>query len=326
MSSAAWSGNACQPAAGISCGACCGLFNLKLSDNPAEAAAARAEILRERSRAFSRVRFDVAEDFVAYRAAREGREGAILRHDSEPYVCPFYGPLTSPEPEQRSARPDVPEFRADAADAAGDAVPALGCMAHPLRTGLKHTQNFSFYGASICQAYDCRNKDQDPQGYYSRLLVSYVRSRDWDDALKNARGVQNVFKNGPADNRDERYTRLMADLPLFAFLERVPGLLERLCESADAAASLADWERPPLREFAALARARLASRHTERVTSFEIELSRYPDLRSELGALLNEPGESGGAILDVLCDETDNIYRGLCEPGPPAVRNTGADL
>lgn len=307
------SGNACQPAAGIACGACCGLFNLKLSDDLAVAARERARILRERSQAFARVRFDTAEDFVAYRAAREGREGAIPRHDSETYVCPFYGPLTPPEPAQLPARPNVPGFRAPVSnESAASAAP--GCMAHPLRTGLKHTQNFSFYGASICQAYDCRNKDRDPQGQYSRLLVNYVRLPE-----------RSAF--------DERYTRLMADLPLFAFLERVPGLLERLCAASEGAAP-ADWERPPLAGFELLARSRLIGRHTQRVTSFEIELSRYPDPRSELRALLADMMVDSGAEtepvaraenqqlpqehIDALCDE---IYPGLCEPGPPPTAN-----
>lgn len=257
--------SACQREAGVSCGACCGVFNLDFraagSDPEAGEAQARARLLAERTRDFAAVRFTDAASFVAYRARREAAEKDIPRYNHEIYVCPFFGLLEESDGGANRGR--------------------AGCLAHPARTGLAHTQNFSFYGASICQAYDCRNKDQDPQQRYSRLLARCF-------------GRMRV----PESEASEIYARLMADLPLFAFLERLPGLLPALLEQAlarspeELLALFENGRRPgeaghsPLSAFFQLALLRLATPASRRVTSFEVELQRHSDALAELRALL----------------------------------------
>jgi hypothetical protein len=48
-------------------------------------------------------------------------------------------------------------------------------MIHPIKTGDPKSQNFSFYGASICQAYDCRNKERgntaDWESFFDSLAL-----------------------------------------------------------------------------------------------------------------------------------------------------------
>jgi hypothetical protein len=259
--------SACQREDGVSCGACCGIFNLnfrEVSETEGEStggseARARAELLAERTRAFAQVRFDRAADFVAYRQSREALEKRIPRHNPEIYVCPFYGTI----------------------DEGGRA----GCLAHPARTGLAHTQNFSFYGASICQAYDCRNKDRDETQFYSRLIARWFGGA-------RAPGV-------PAS---EEYARLMADIPLYAFLERFDGLIEILFECRDAGES-------PLREFLRLARLRLAAPQSRRITSFEVEMKRHPDSVAELRSLLDSPREASAIV--------EQLRRALQRPSTP---------
>lgn len=47
----------------------------------------------------------------------------------------------------------------------------IGCMIHPIFTGDPKSQNFSFYGASICQAYDCKNKEHELALLWEDLFV-----------------------------------------------------------------------------------------------------------------------------------------------------------
>ncbi|MBE7438721.1 MAG: hypothetical protein HS115_09735 [Spirochaetales bacterium] len=115
-----------------SCSACCGLYNLKLSRE------ARQALLAGRS-----ARFVLRPDtWYEFRKEREAEEQSIERFVSDVYVCPFVGFI---------------------------AANRTGCLIHPERTGLADSQNFSFYGASICQAYDCYPKEND-SGWWSRFL------------------------------------------------------------------------------------------------------------------------------------------------------------
>lgn len=216
--------SACQRAS-VSCGACCGLFNLALEDY-----AARRALLAERSADFSRADFAKPATLVDYRARREALEADIARRDPEIYVCPFLGDL----------------------DGAGRA----GCLIHPSRSGDPASQNYSFYGASICLAYDCRNKERDRTGEYSQLLALCFPERD-------------------------DYARLMADPIFFDPLQRIPGLWTRL-----AAEARAGGESPALAAFLRLARARLAAPASRGVSSFEFPRGTWTQPEEMLAAWL----------------------------------------
>lgn len=218
--------SACQRKS-VSCGACCGLFNLALDDY-----AARRALLAERSADFASTDFALPATLVDYRARREALEANIARRDPEIYVCPFLGDL----------------------DGAGRA----GCLIHPSRSGDPGSQNYSFYGASICLAYDCRNKERDRAGEYSQLLAR-------------------CFPEG------DDYARLMADPIFFDPLQRIPGLWARLLADA-----CADRATPILEAFVRLARARLAAPAARGVSSFEFPRATWTQPDEMLTAWLGE--------------------------------------
>lgn len=192
----------------VSCGACCGIYNLKLK--PAD----RHQLLLKRTLRFSKVQPDIAAQMAAYRQESEQDEVEIARAEKETYVCPFLGYLED------------------------ECLP--GCMAHPLRTGSPITQNFSFYGASICQTYNCRTKELDVAQHFNHLLELIY----------------------PGDS--DRYGRLMADHYLYLALEKLLDLVElsdRLQDSPEMQAAL---------QF--ILESRLLCESSKHVTSFEFIL------------------------------------------------------
>lgn len=213
--------SACQRSTSA-CGACCGIFNLDLGPE------VLANLIRERTSDFDSVIVTEAASISAYRQAREKKEESLSRRDQEVYVCPFFG---------------LPRGRKTA-----------GCMIHPSITGNPHSQNFSFYGASICQAYDCPNKERDANLVYS------------DAALRIARGDSTV------------YARLMSDTRFLNLLILIPDFFDRLGQSmkADAVSGIfIDLER--------LARIRLSSTASYGVTSFEFR--KYSEDQAEFDDL-----------------------------------------
>ncbi|MBL8021806.1 MAG: hypothetical protein JNM27_19185 [Leptospirales bacterium] len=196
--------NACQRR-GVSCGACCGIYNLTLGEDD------RSRLIRDRTAEFANVDLTQAGSFASYRQAREAVEAGIPRFNAETYVCPFFG---------------IPRGRDSA-----------GCMVHPSITGNPHSQNFSFYGASICQTYDCPNKERDVNLVYSDYC-----------------------------SRFPEYARLMADTRFFNLLISLPGFLQTLAAALDGdPAERADW----LSRLDALANARLLAPESQAVASFE---------------------------------------------------------
>lgn len=208
--------NACQRR-GVSCGACCGIYNLTLGAND------RSNLIRDRTAKFADVDLSQAGSIAGYRQEREAAEAGIPRFNVETYVCPFFG---------------IPRGRDSA-----------GCMVHPSITGNPHSQNFSFYGASICQTYDCPNKERDVNLVYS----DYCR-------------------------RFPEYARLMADTRFFNVLISLPGFLESLATALkqDSAKRGSDW----LSRLDALANARLLAPESQAVASFEFR--RFTDDEEEL--------------------------------------------
>jgi len=131
----------CHPDEGsVSCGACCGLFNLKLDTNGYKT------LLSERTLNFhSSVNFNERHTIAAYRQDREKIEQSFLKNDETTYNCPYLGYV-----DKKSSK--------------------IGCMIHPIFTGDPKSQNFSIYGTSICQAYDCKNKEH----LASTLIESFI--------------------------------------------------------------------------------------------------------------------------------------------------------
>ncbi|TGL56886.1 hypothetical protein [Leptospira jelokensis] len=136
----------CHPDKGnVSCGACCGLFNLKLTTKEYKT------LLLERTAEFKQtVDFEVRHSFPIYRKERETKESQISKKDDMTYNCPFLGYVD--DTKQR-----------------------IGCMIHPIYTGDPKSQNFSFYGTSICQAYDCKTKEGALADLWENLFVEIAK-------------------------------------------------------------------------------------------------------------------------------------------------------
>ncbi|MCE9600551.1 MAG: hypothetical protein K8S54_21510 [Spirochaetia bacterium] len=193
--------SACQRG-GVSCGACCGIFNLTLLPDD------RTQLIKDRTAEFAKVNLTEAGSIAGYRQSREAVESKLPRFNPETYVCPFFG---------------IPRGRTTA-----------GCMVHPSITGNPQSQNFSFYGASICQTYDCPNKERDTELVYSNYCARF-----------------------------SEYARLMADTRFFNLLFTIPEfltLLRREMQKPDSG-----W----IARLDALTAARLKSPESEAVASFE---------------------------------------------------------
>lgn len=118
----------------VSCSACCGIFNLRMTDNE------RSAWVQKNTDTFLALDISKADNIVAFRKERE-TETLPLRKRDDIYVCPFLGFV------------DTQNLK-------------TGCLLHPQgsphpQIGLwQHPQNFSFYGEGICLAYDCLAKER----------------------------------------------------------------------------------------------------------------------------------------------------------------------
>lgn len=218
--------NACQRT-NASCGSCCGIYNLNLDK------AARAALIAERTSRFALVNTENAGEMAAYRQQREQQEAELPRHNPETYVCPYYG---------------IPRGRSLA-----------GCMIHPSITGNPHSQNFSFYGASICQAYDCPNKDRDPSLVFSRYAEQFAVRFPGTD-----------------------YGQIMSDTRFLNVLLERAGFLE------DLSSALETENHPFTQQLDELTAARIAAAAATGVTSFEFR--RFTQSSLELSDVLGEDG------------------------------------
>lgn len=70
------------------------------------------------------------------------KEVTIRRKDGLVYNCPFLGAFGK----------------------------KIGCMIHPIFSGNPLSQNYSFYGSSICQGYECRNMERKSSKLWENLL------------------------------------------------------------------------------------------------------------------------------------------------------------
>lgn len=209
----------CHPSdSKFSCGACCGLWNLDLNQEE------REELLWDRTQEFrSSVSYGNRGSVAAFRQSREKKEEPILKKDHTIYNCPYLGYL-----------PDSPR---------------IGCMIHPTLTGDPKSQNFSFYGASICQTYDCKNKSLPHAANWLAVFIEI--SETYDD-----------------------YTTLASD-------HKMVSLLERLF----ARKKISIQEGTQLKETKMFLRGRLEL--DRNLTSFEVEWE-GPRLRDEEDSLMVE--------------------------------------
>ncbi|MCW7491040.1 hypothetical protein ND861_00095 [Leptospira sp. 2 VSF19] len=207
----------CHPDFGnVSCGACCGLFNLKLQPKEFKT------LLSERTSEFyATVDFEVRHTFPIYRKERETKEVSIPKKDDMTYNCPFLGYVDSTK--QR-----------------------IGCMIHPIFTGDPKSQNFSFYGASICQAYDCKNKESVLAGLWESFFVEIAK-----DSVE--------------------YSYLSADHIFTSAIERYFQLIQRNIDSLFQELRL---------ELVDLFRTRLTSSIDSNLTSFEINYENFSELEA----------------------------------------------
>lgn len=178
---------------GSSCGACCGLFNLDYPHSHLR------KILDERTKIFSEeVDYSKRETVISYREKFEQKEDSFPKKDATIYNCPFLGFI---EPAQNR----------------------IGCMIHPIRTGDPKSQNFSFYGASICQTYDCKNKERrnskDWESFFDSLsLTEYQYSNLAGDHILITRIEDFFIESGISDESMFRdYSLLVKKILLYKF-------------------------------------------------------------------------------------------------------------
>lgn len=135
----------------VSCSACCGIFNLRMTDSE------RMAWVQKNTDMFLALDISEAAHIVAYRKDREG-ETLPRRIRDDIYTCPFVGFVDAGRTGSRTEQPRV-------AREPGTSV-RTGCLLHPQgsphpQIGLwQHPQNFSFYGEGICLAYDCLAKER----------------------------------------------------------------------------------------------------------------------------------------------------------------------
>jgi hypothetical protein len=152
----------------VSCGSCCGLFNLLLPVRDLR------DLLTERTAEFqSTVDFAIRHSIPAFRQSREKKEANLPKKDTTTYNCPYLGYL----------------------DGSG----RIGCMIHPSRTGDPKSQNYSFYGASICLGYECRNKERPKaklwEIFFSRISVDSLEYSGYSANSILVRKIETVLED-----------------------------------------------------------------------------------------------------------------------------------
>jgi len=178
----------CQSKKDFSCGACCGLFNLDLETKEYKS------ILEERTNQFAtNVNYDISWTIAEFRKSRESIESKFNKKDETIYNCPYLG--------------YIDEYQKK-----------IGCMIHPNRTGNPKSQNFSFYGTSICQGYSCKNIERSSSTSWKEIfekleLSSIEYSRLASDHITIDR-IENFFQSLEINLFDSNYFHLIKKLLL----------------------------------------------------------------------------------------------------------------
>jgi len=180
----------CQPDnASFSCGACCGFLNLKISKEELQA------LLERRTEDFlQKVDFEKIHTIAAFRQLSEAKESKLEKYDTTTYNCPFLGYIDS-------------EYK------------KIGCMIHPAKTNDPKSQNFSFYGTSICQAYDCKNKERSSAMNWE----SFLSENDYN-SIEYSAIVSDHISLGLIENFFSE-SGIAPELEIF---KQYPGLLKKI--------------------------------------------------------------------------------------------------
>lgn len=198
----------------ISCSACCGLFNLRLTDSE------RTAWVQKNTDMFLALDISKAENIVAYRKEREA-ETLPLRSRDDIYVCPFVGFVDGKTGDVRTGCLLHPQ---------GSPHPQIGMWEHP--------QNFSFYGEGICLAYDCLAKERRAHGAaffrWAETAPQYAYARLASDHTLH-RALAHIDTSGVNlvaffDTLANLYARHNVVTTSFEDIEKqVPGTAEELC-------------------------------------------------------------------------------------------------
>ncbi|MDH5720909.1 MAG: hypothetical protein OEZ13_09910 [Spirochaetia bacterium] len=135
----------------VSCSACCGINNLDFDENRLR------EYLTKNTTEFININLLNDKEAVRYRMRKE-KENQKLILKQEVYVCPFVGWID----ETRKK---------------------TGCLLHSTGSPhkdigrLKNPQNYSFYGHSICQSYDCPAKSKNLLSERIKINSSFLYSQ-----------------------------------------------------------------------------------------------------------------------------------------------------
>ena len=128
----------CQPDAGKSCGACCGLYNYVDSSR-----ASLALRLRARTKRF-REGVAAHDDLECYAEATFAAEDFRKRYEVI-YCCEYLGFLDDDEKK-------------------------IGCLLHPMQNGGRDMRSTSFYGQEVCAGHLCPSHHFIPRAQQQILL------------------------------------------------------------------------------------------------------------------------------------------------------------
>ena len=136
----------CQVRPGVSCGACCGLYNVADTSKPA-----LESILRRRTRLFDTADKTIQglDEFASLAAASEDQSRPL----DEFHHCPFLGLI-------------------------GHGRETVGCLLHPAGNNGIDWRGLSFYGGMACRVYFCPSTKHLPVGY-KRIIKAIAPDWHW---------------------------------------------------------------------------------------------------------------------------------------------------
>lgn len=177
----------CQPDnQTFSCGACCGFLNIELNRKQ------KVELLQSRTEEFkATVNFNVRYTIPSYRQNREKIEASVPKRDITIYNCPFLGFITKSK---------------------------IGCMIHPAASSDPLSQNYSFYGTSICQAYTCDNyNNKDSTQWitiFSKMNIDSIEYSILSSDHISLKTIESFFKEKgiPIEEMFSNYKELLLKL------------------------------------------------------------------------------------------------------------------
>ncbi|MCS6985003.1 MAG: hypothetical protein NZM25_07775 [Leptospiraceae bacterium] len=198
-----------------SCSACCGIYNLAFSAQELH------QYLENNTKNFLSLDISKPENIVSFREKGESfLQKYVIRKDI--YVCPFVGFVA----EEKT-----------------------GCLLHP--TGSPHPQislytnpqNFSFYGESICQGYNCLSKERALPQIFQKPLPAQIYGRlvSRADILGCLREIQKRNQNFHPDTWVEQNYQAISSLTSTSFEPVI--LVEKLDDPEAELRKLLAWDK-----------------------------------------------------------------------------------